>query len=126
MPAPEKVPIVERGLTSVRSGRTMEEIAAGNVEWVEGFRFKEARPSKKKGAGRAIRPPSWRRSLPRSAEAPPAGDAWLHEIKFDGYRAIAAVGSGRARIFTRTGLDWTDTFKSHRLAAGRPAMPLRP
>ena len=37
----EKKPIIERALTSVRSGRTMEEIAAGNVEWVSGRRFKE-------------------------------------------------------------------------------------
>ena len=107
----EKVPIVERGLTSVRSGRTMEEIAAGNVEWVEGFRFKEARPSKKKAPG--ADPPAFvAAQLATLAETPPAGDAWLHEIKFDGYRTIAAVGRGRARIFTRTGLDWTDKFKS--------------
>ncbi len=108
---PEKVPIVERGLTSVRSGRTMAEIAAGNVEWVEGFRFKEAKPGKKRAGGSD--PPAFvAPQLAASAEAPPAGNAWLHEIKFDGYRTIAAVGSGRARIFTRTGLDWTDRFKS--------------
>src|SRR5439155_22685421 len=40
---PEKKPVIERALTSVRSGRTMEEIAAGNVEWTRsGRRFKEA------------------------------------------------------------------------------------
>ncbi len=108
---PERVPIVERGLTSVRSGRTMAEIAAGNVEWVEGFRFKEAKPAKKKGQG--ADPPAFvAPQLATLAEAPPGGDAWLHEIKFDGYRAVAAIGSGRARIFTRTGLDWTDRFRS--------------
>ncbi len=107
---PETAPIVERGLTSVRSGRTMEEIAAGNVEWVEGFRFKEARPSKRKARG--ADPPTFvAPQLATLAEAPPGGDTWLHEIKFDGYRAVAAIGSGRARIFTRTGLDWTDRFR---------------
>ncbi len=29
----EKVPIIDRALTSVRTGRTMEEIAEGHVEW---------------------------------------------------------------------------------------------
>jgi bifunctional non-homologous end joining protein LigD len=41
---------------------------------------------------------------------PPAGNEWLHEIKYDGYRAIAAIGSGRCRIYTRSGQDWTDKF----------------
>ena len=45
-------------------------------------------------------------------EAPPDGKEWLHEIKFDGYRVQAAVGGGKATIYTRTGLDWTDKFRS--------------
>ncbi len=43
-------------------------------------------------------------------EAPPKGDDWLHEIKYDGYRAIAAMAGGQVAIYTRTGLDWTDRF----------------
>lgn len=43
---------------------------------------------------------------------PPEGDDWLHEIKYDGYRAIAAVGGGRCRIYTRSGQDWTEKFAS--------------
>lgn len=42
--------------------------------------------------------------------APPAGDDWLHEIKYDGYRAIAALAGGRCRIYTRSGQDWTEKF----------------
>lgn len=41
---------------------------------------------------------------------PPEGSNWLHEIKYDGYRAIAAVGSDRCRIYTRSGQDWTEKF----------------
>ncbi len=64
------------------------------------------------GGARADEPPAFvAPQLATPAEAPPSGDGWLHEIKFDGYRAIAAVGGGRARVFTRTGLDWTDRFK---------------
>ena len=42
--------------------------------------------------------------------SPPEGEEWLHEIKYDGYRAIAAIGGGRVRIYTRSGQDWTDKF----------------
>jgi len=41
---------------------------------------------------------------------PPEGSDWLHEIKYDGYRAIAAVAGERCRIYTRSGQDWTDKF----------------
>ncbi len=43
---PEKKPVIERAMTSVRSGRTMEEIAAGNVEWTSARRrIKEKDPA---------------------------------------------------------------------------------
>ena len=117
---PEKKPIIERALTSARSGRTMEEIAAGNVAWEKGFRFGEAggndtagkRLPRKSGAtARFERPGFVEPQLATLSEAPPAGDNWLHEIKFDGYRVQAAIGAGGARLYTRTGLDWTDRFR---------------
>ena len=40
---------------------------------------------------------------------PPKGD-YLHEIKFDGYRAQVHMVRGSAKIFTRSGLDWTRRF----------------
>jgi bifunctional non-homologous end joining protein LigD len=40
----------------------------------------------------------------------PGGDDWLHEIKFDGYRALCRIDRGRARLFTRRGNDWTGVF----------------
>lgn len=43
---------------------------------------------------------------------PPAGAEWIHEIKFDGYRAQAHVSADGTRIFTRSGLDWTKRFPS--------------
>lgn len=41
---------------------------------------------------------------------PPEGSDWLHEIKYDGYRAIATLGAGRCRMYTRSGKDWTQKF----------------
>jgi bifunctional non-homologous end joining protein LigD len=43
-------------------------------------------------------------------EAPPEGPGWIHEIKYDGYRILAAVAGDEVRLYTRTGLDWTRKF----------------
>ena len=41
---------------------------------------------------------------------PPKGKGWVHEIKFDGYRLLAFVEGGSAKLVTRRGHDWTDAF----------------
>lgn len=40
----------------------------------------------------------------------PAGDQWLHELKLDGYRLLCFLESGKARLMTRNGNDWTRDF----------------
>jgi bifunctional non-homologous end joining protein LigD len=44
-----------------------------------------------------------------SAEAP-RGDAWVHEIKYDGYRLLAYVNGSAVRLLTRNEKDWTGRF----------------
>jgi bifunctional non-homologous end joining protein LigD len=39
-------------------------------------------------------------------ELPAAGD-WLYEVKYDGYRAQAAIACDRVRIYSSSGIDWT-------------------
>lgn len=66
----------------------------------------------------AARPAKHGKPLPRFREvqlatlkdAPPAGDDWQHEAKFDGYRCLIAVGKGGVRLYTRNGKDWSDRF----------------
>jgi bifunctional non-homologous end joining protein LigD len=42
--------------------------------------------------------------------APPAGEGWMHEVKFDGYRMQLRMAKGRARWRTRNLFEWTEKF----------------
>jgi len=55
--------------------------------------------------------------LCKSAERPPGGSGWCHEIKFDGYRMQLRVEGGAVSLKTRTGLDWTERFPAIARAA---------
>ncbi len=41
---------------------------------------------------------------------PPAGEGWAFEMKWDGQRAVAEVGDSQTRLFSRNGIDITETF----------------
>jgi bifunctional non-homologous end joining protein LigD len=62
--------------------------------------------------GRASPPPFRPVQLATLVDSVPAGDRWLHEMKYDGYRTLVAVGGGETRAYTRSGLDWSDRFGS--------------
>jgi bifunctional non-homologous end joining protein LigD len=55
-------------------------------------------------------------------KAAPSGDDWLHEIKFDGYRIMAHVADGKAKLISRNGKDWS--AKLPEIAAALPALPV--
>lgn len=101
--------LTERALTSVSTGRSMHDIAAGTPA-----------PLAK------ARKPRGKRSPPKFApvqlatlvDAAPEGPGWLHETKYDGYRALIACGGGKAVVYTRSGHDWTDKFPEIASAAG--------
>jgi DNA ligase D-like protein (predicted ligase) len=48
----------------------------------------------------------------------PDGDAWAHEIKFDGFRMHARIAGRRATLLTRNGLDWTAKYPDVAAAIG--------
>src|SRR6516225_344669 len=48
--------------------------------------------------------------LPSSAERPPAGPDWIHEIKHDGYRLMAHRDPTGIRLLTRNGHDWAPRY----------------
>jgi bifunctional non-homologous end joining protein LigD len=59
---------------------------------------------------RAALPDFIKPCLATAASAPPSGEEWAHEIKFDGYRLQARVENTVVTLRTRTGLDWTEKF----------------
>ena len=106
--------LVETGLTSVTTGRTMVEIAEGKKKPKaspangEGLRKQRSGPGLRRGDGKMA---AFRDlQLCTLVDSVPAGSAWLHEVKYDGYRLLVALGGGKAKLYTRTGLDWTDRF----------------
>jgi bifunctional non-homologous end joining protein LigD len=58
---------------------------------------------------------------PIQRDRPPKGDAWLHEVKFDGYRRQLHKAGHKVWLFTRNGHDWTERFPL--LAAELAALP---
>ena len=109
---------------SVTTGRSLAEIADGKRQWTSSKKTGQKAPPKPR-ASRALasgsgRPPAFTPiQLCKVVDHPPAGAGWAHEIKFDGYRMQVAVGGGKARLYTRSGLDWSDRFPDHAADAAR-------
>jgi bifunctional non-homologous end joining protein LigD len=124
--------ILEENATSVASGRSMEQIAEGKGRKPRPFMMTNAdveadavwdskhglaadERKKKNRNGVATSSPT---DLPdfvapqlcESLARPPAGNEWLHEIKFDGYRIQMRVADGAVTLKTRKGLDWTKKY----------------
>src|SRR3954465_707641 len=109
--------LVDNSVTSVTTGRTMAEIAAGEDVW-RSNRGGQKGGRAKKAAGKA--PPAFLEpQLATLVDDVPSGTSWIHEIKYDGYRLLLSVGDGVATAWTRNGKDWSDKFKARVKAAAK-------
>lgn len=60
---------------------------------------------------KASGPPPFRSlQLATLVDSVPTGSGWVHEMKYDGYRLLIALGGREARAYTRSGLDWSERF----------------
>lgn len=66
--------------------------------------------AKRRTPGGHDRVPVYKAQLARLVKAPPAGDEWVHEMKYDGYRIGCRVSDGGIRLISRNGKDWTEAF----------------
>jgi bifunctional non-homologous end joining protein LigD len=116
---------------SVASGRTIEEIRRdqdrvwhsnrGEVvaESVKRTRRSSVRPSRINGAKKSPMPRIIESTLATSVEEAPKGNAWLHEIKHDGYRMLCRIEGGEAQFLSRKQQDWTQTFPALSCIVGK-------
>ncbi|QOY61662.1 DNA ligase D [Lysobacter sp. H21R4] len=80
-------------------------------------RATSTRAAKKKWATAAAKLPGAKKAtldggafepqLAKLGDAPPSGERWLHEVKWDGYRLVATIVAGRVRLWSRNALEWT-------------------
>jgi bifunctional non-homologous end joining protein LigD len=129
--------VLEENPRSVLSGRDLESIAS-DPDHVWTSRPADNQTSKSKKPARvspsaptpsvalAKQPAAKRAALPDfiepqlatlAPEAPAEAD-WLHEIKLDGYRILARIEDGHARLLSRRGNDWTSRLPSLASALG--------
>ena len=109
--------VVEARPDSVATGRTLDAIAAARDRIWHSNRSGAAgdervSPAEVAGARPAALPRFVAPQLATLVARPPSGDAWLHEMKFDGYRILARLEQGRVTLLSRNGRDWTDQFPS--------------
>lgn len=116
--------ILETQPNSVKTGLGIEEVAQGKTA-PKAATSKASRASKvptkapKRKAAATDLPAFVEPCLATLQENPPAGEEWLHEVKFDGYRLQARIAEGQAALLTRSGLDWTGRFGAPLTAALR-------
>jgi bifunctional non-homologous end joining protein LigD len=130
--------LVETYVTSVATGRTMNEIAEGKpvqeaapekapakkLQTAKAAPAVTTKPVAKKAPAKAATLPAFRDpQLATLVDAVPAGAGWLHEVKYDGYRCLLSVAGGKARTFTRSGQDWSDKFAPIVAAAEKLGLP---
>jgi bifunctional non-homologous end joining protein LigD len=122
--------ILAREPYSVSSGRDLDEIAAGKKRVrrrreqpladqhdkspARSVSLPPADPQTRKkllatlsGAKKAPLPEKVRPQLATLVQQAPSDDAWLNEIKFDGYRMICRAQGRQIKLLSRNGLDWT-------------------
>src|SRR5512146_2484699 len=80
--------------------------ASGRVGLLEEVVMSTRRPAR----GRLPEAKEYRPQLATLVKEPPEGDAWFHEVKFDGYRIGCRIDGRKVTLVSRNGKDWTSSF----------------
>src|ERR1700736_1440867 len=97
--------------TSALSGKNMKELSKGDRVWQSKEASEETRNGlkRKRAVKSALFPTFVEPMKAKLAAAPPRG-AWIYEIKFDGWRALALKGGSEARLLSRNKKDFGAKF----------------
>jgi len=133
---------LDKNASSVKTHRSMEQIAEGDTAWKNGKARKIKKAVQKKPAARALKSATQKKTqkskkgasldalaarysevqLATLVDGLPSGKEWIHEIKFDGYRLLCFISGGKVRLISRNGKDWTDKFPT--IVAGFEALDI--
>jgi len=80
-------------ITSIRTGRTMEEIGQGEIKKFTVNPFDQVDVQ-----------------LAKLVNQVPIEDDWIYEMKYDGYRIVAFIEGNQVRLVTRNGNDYQKRF----------------
>jgi len=126
--ARDKDTLTTRFTRSVDTGRDFKQIASGgkplkdstteaaavwhsDADEAEQADQTTRSPAKIKTGTKSGQLPAFRPlQLATLVDSVPTGDGWLFEMKYDGYRCLAAIAGGTVKLYTRSGLDWTEKF----------------
>jgi bifunctional non-homologous end joining protein LigD len=103
--------------TSVLSGLTVEELKAGH----DGAAVVRERLRALQAPAGVVAADAAHLMLAETAADAFDRDGWVFEIKYDGYRMLAAAGQGEGRLVSRNGNDYTASFPE--LARALRALP---
>lgn len=142
--SPDDEDVLTSAPLSVKTGRTLEQIATGvrpsnrrRAPKSKSLAKKSPTPtdhskrshrngnhsSNRNGESDKSIPDRISPELATLVESPPDGDDWLHEIKFDGYRLICRIDGSHIQLLTRNHLDWSSRFPS--LVSALRSLPLQ-
>jgi len=104
---------IERDDRSVKSGKTLKDIAGNSraAKWISNRKAAEEPKPKARGARKDAMPNVTQPMLATLVDEPFDDREWLFEIKWDGYRALCKIDErGNLTLRSRNGLDFLKQF----------------
>lgn len=119
---------------SAKSGMSMDEISTGQpAEWhsdratdrhtgavrtevdrtIHPRGDLQSRTRVKRGTERTSCPEWMEPQLATLVDEVPKDEGWLYELKYDGYRMLCRISNGVAKLFSRSGREWTAKLSEH-------------
>jgi bifunctional non-homologous end joining protein LigD len=123
--------VTESAPASVLTGRPIEELGDMPAPPRSRTRTKKTPAKARPKAKAKAKPnataeaalPAFEPQLATLVDEVPTEPGWLFEIKLDGYRVVATIQDGEARLMSRNGLDWTARFAP--IAAALPHLRVK-